>query len=78
MDNPIINLKQEPPKSSGSKLTVILRDDGPLLNAGDHSNFRRVTINLSEAQIEQLLLKPVASSMGKVIYEDVSICFLED
>lgn len=64
-------------KSAGSKLTVIVRDDAPLIHCGDMPNYRRVTLNLTPGQKDLLALKGTATSSGKTVFESVSNCFLE-
>jgi hypothetical protein len=63
---------------AGTHLTVIIRDDSPLIHCGDTPSYRRVTIGLDAHQVEQIMLKPTCKNMGKDIFESVSRCFLEE
>lgn len=58
-------------------LTVILRDDGPMVCAGDSPTYRSVQIELTEEQQKRLKPKPTYTSGGKQYYEAVSKCFIE-
>ena len=64
-------------KVPGKKLTVIIRDDSPMFHCGDNSSYRRVTIDFTEDQLEQLKLRATTKSMGKSVFEVVSKCFIE-
>ena len=59
-------------------LTVIIRDDGPLVCTGDRPSFRTVQIELSERQREQMQLDYTYSSGGKEFHEQISQAILED
>ena len=59
------------------KLTVIIRNDGPMLFCGDAPTYRRVTFDLTDKQKEQIKLDQVGVSCGDEIWEKVSKCFLE-
>lgn len=65
-------------KISAKKLTVIIRDDAPMIHCNDVSSYRRVTINLTDDQQEKLRLFATSTSMGKDVFESYSKCFLED
>ena len=58
-------------KLIATHLTVIIRDDSPLIHCGDVSAYRRVTIELTEDQKNTLLV-------GANVYESISHCFLEN
>ena len=60
------------------KLTVIIRNDGPLIFCGDTPSYRSVQIRLTHEQIETLKLEKVGTNFGKDVYESYSKCFLED
>ncbi len=51
-----------------NQLTVIIRDDGPLVHANDAPSYRSVRIELSDAQLAQL---------GMHGMESISRCFIE-
>ena len=65
-------------KISGTHLTVIIRDDAPIIHFCDVPLYRRVTISLSTQQVEQLKLYATSISMGKPVFESISKCFIED
>jgi hypothetical protein len=62
---------------AGSYLTVIIRDDAPLIFVGDSPAYRRVTIGLTHDQVKQLELKKTGTDGKTKIFESVSQCFLE-
>lgn len=60
-------------------LTVIIRDDSPMIHCGDSPAYRSVMINLTDEQKELLRLKYTdTTSGGNHHYEVISKCFLED
>jgi len=59
------------------KMTVIIRNDSPLLLVGDSPSYRRVTIEMTPQQEEALKLRKVGVQAGQNIYEEYSHCFLE-
>ena len=65
-------------KILASKLTVIIRDDSPMIHCGDVPSYRRVTIDLTDEQKAKLCLYATSSSMAKDIFESFSKCFLEE
>lgn len=60
------------------RLTVIFRDDMPLLYAGSPPGRRRVTIELTSDQIESLIPQYVGKSGGDKLFEEIDVCFLEE
>jgi len=62
---------------AGSKLTVIIRDDGPQIIFGDIPVYRRVTIELTKEQREKLRLLEIGRVDDKIIVEKISNCFIE-
>jgi len=58
-------------------LTVVIRDDAPMLHAGDSPSYRSVRIALTDEQIGKIKLAWSHSSGGNHYYEQVSKCFLE-
>ena len=64
-------------KSPGKKLTVVLRNDGPLFYCGDSPTYRSVTIHLKDDQLDQLQLKYTHSSGKDEYFEEISRCFIE-
>ena len=63
-------------KLSATHLTVIIRDDNPLIHCGDVPTYRRVTFELTEEQKNKLALKHLGN--GTNYYEQISKCFLEN
>ena len=63
-------------KLSATHLTVIIRDDNPLIHCEDVPIYRRVTIELTDEQKTKLYLKPLGN--GTDYYEQISKCFLEN
>jgi hypothetical protein len=55
-------------------LTVIIRDDSPIVFANDSPSFRRVTIRLTDEQKEALKLRTTGAGD---MFESVSRSFLE-
>lgn len=68
----------EPIKPKNQKLTVIIRDVSPLTVLQEPVTHRTVSIELTEAQLEQLKLKCTGMNYGEPIYEDISRCFFEN
>ena len=64
-------------KMPGGQLTVIIRNDGPLIFAGDTPSFRSVKIALTPEQREKLALHWSGTSAGREIHESISHCFIE-
>ena len=60
-----------------NKLTVIIRDDTPLLFAGDTPGYRSVQIELTDEQVKQIQLKHTGNNYGQPLYEQISHCFIE-
>lgn len=59
-----------------TKLTVIMRDESPLF-INEPVTYRRVTIDLTPGQQQQLTPREVGTSGGDTIYEQRSTTFLE-
>lgn len=58
-------------------LTVVIRDDAPLVHCGDSPAFRSVAIEFTDEQIDRLKMSYSHSHQGKHFYEEVSKCFIE-
>lgn len=65
------------PKYPSNKLTVVFRDDGPMIHCGDCPTYRSVQITLTDEQMHALALRPTHSSGSTQYYEDISRCFIE-
>ena len=58
-------------------LTVILRDDSPLIHAGDRPSYRSVRVELTEDQVSAIAPKQTGRVAGKPMFESISQCFIE-
>ena len=65
------------PKKCPPLLTVVFRDDGPLVHCEDSPSFRSVTIELTDAQRIALSRHTVGHWSGADQYEAISRCFIE-
>lgn len=63
-------------KIAATHLTVIIRNDNPLLHCEDVPSYRRVTIELTEQQKNDITLMSLGN--GSAYYEEISKCFLEN
>jgi len=59
------------------KLTVIIRNDSPMIFCGDSPSYRSVQIELTKEQEEKLQLKYIGKSGDQEYFEDYSKCFIE-
>ena len=59
------------------KLTVLIRNDGPLIFCGDSPKYRSVAIALTDEQLRALSLDCVGIDCGRAVVESISTCFLE-
>ena len=64
-------------KYPGNKLTIVMRDDGPMINCGDTPTYRSVQITLTEEQLKMLALRPTYASGTTWYHEEISRCFIE-
>jgi len=64
-------------RSPGTKLTVVLRDDAPLIHCGDSPSYRTVVIELTSEQEQSIMLRRTGSDGGTPIVESVSKLILE-
>ena len=58
-------------------LTVILRNDGPMIFCGDTPSHRSVQIELTPEQCEAIKPRIVGKNSGREIYEEISMVFIE-
>lgn len=56
------------------KLTVVIRDDGPLIFCNDSPRYRSVQIELTPEQESKLALRKIK---GTSLHEEISKCFFE-
>ena len=59
------------------KLTVILRDDGPMIHCGDSPAYRSVQVDLTPEQVAAIAPRKTGSSAGVEEYESISKAFIE-
>ena len=59
------------------KLTVVMRDDSPMIHCGDCPSYRTVVLDLTPLQQVALTPRKTGSSGGVDMYESVSRCILE-
>jgi len=64
-------------KLPAGTLTVVFRDDGPLIHCGDCPAYRSVRIKLTDEQRRQLAMRETHSSGNRTYYEEVSRVILE-
>jgi len=60
-----------------NKLTVIIRDDSPLIFYNDSPTYRSVTIKLTDDQLQKLKLKWIGERNRENFHETISKCFIE-
>lgn len=66
-----------PPIFPRNLLTVIIRNDGPMIHCGDSPSYRSVQIELTDEQVRKLELRCTGSTAGSPEYEEISKCFIE-
>lgn len=59
-------------------LTVLIRDDGPMIHCGDSPSYRSVQLKLTDEQIVALSRRQTHSSGGVEYFEQYSRCFIEE
>ena len=59
------------------KLTVILRNDSPMIHCGDSPSYRSVQIELTHEQCIKIAPQKTGLSGGKDEYESISKAFIE-
>lgn len=70
-------MRQYPHRLPGPVLTVVLRDDSPLIHCNDSPSFRSRRITLTDEQRNHLALECTGTAGGAPLYEVVSKCFIE-
>jgi hypothetical protein len=65
------------PKYPSGKLTVVFRDDGPMIHCGDCPTYRSVQITLTDEQVRALAMRPTYNSGATQFHEEISRCFIE-
>jgi hypothetical protein len=59
------------------KLTVIFRDDGPMIHCGDSPSYRSIQISLTPEQEQIIKPRKTYMSGGTQYHEEISKCFIE-
>jgi len=62
---------------AGSILTVVIRDDSPMIHCQDSPVYRTVRISLTDDQRESMALRCTGVTGTTPIYETISKCFIE-
>jgi len=62
----------------GKTLTVIIRNDGPMIFCGDSPTYRSVSIELTPEQQEQIALRHIGTNHGNDQWEALSKCWIEE
>ncbi len=65
------------PRPAGRVLTVIIRNDAPMVLCEDSPSYRSVRITLTDEQVAALQLHATGQSGPTVYRESVSRCILE-
>ena len=58
-------------------LTVIIRNDAPLIHCGDTPSYKSVRIQLTDEQRRQLTLRETSTSGQTTYYEEISRIIME-
>ncbi len=69
--------KPEYKKLPSDTLTVIFRDDSPMIHCGDSPSYRTVRVKLTDEQREALALRFSFTSGGNHFWEDISRAIIE-
>ena len=59
------------------KLTVIFRNDAPMIHCGDSPSYRSLAIELTKEQCDALAVRKTGSSGTRIEHECISKCFIE-
>ena len=59
------------------RLTVIFRNDSPMIHCGDCPSYRSAQIELTPEQCAVLEVQQTSTSCGKAVFEKISQCFIE-
>jgi hypothetical protein len=62
----------------GNRVTVFIRDDGPMIHCGDSPSYRIVRIELTPEQVNAIELRHTHCHNGKDFYEEISKIILEN
>jgi hypothetical protein len=65
------------PRLPGYVLTVVIRDDSPMVFCNDLPAYRSVRVQLTGEQRKMLALQYTGSSGTSDFYETISHCFIE-
>lgn len=64
-------------KLPAGTVTVIFRNDAPLIHCGDSPAYRSVRIQLTDEQRRQLAMRETSSSGNHTFYEEISRIIME-
>lgn len=64
-------------KLPSDTLTVIFRDDSPMIHCGDSPSYRTVSVKLTDEQREALSLRFLFSNGANHFWEDISRAIIE-
>ena len=59
-----------------TKIVVAIRNDAPMVFCGDSPSYRLVEIDLTEDQMNKIVLRRTGSSGERDVYEEISRCYL--
>lgn len=68
---------RENDKPGPERLTVVIRDESPLIHIGEPVRFRTAVIELTESQRAALSLRQVSTIKGMPIHEEISYVIAE-
>lgn len=64
-------------KLPNNKLTVIFRDDSPMVMCNSSPTYRSVQVTLTDEQVHLLARRETYSSGTVQYYEEIAPCFIE-
>ena len=67
-------MKKLPPDT----LTVIIRDDAPMVFCNSSPEYRTVRVKLTDEQREAIMLHANSSQCGKPVWESISMAIIEE
>lgn len=67
-------MKKLPPDT----LTVIIRDDAPVVFCNSTPEYRTVRMRLTDEQREKIMLRANSSQGGNPVWESISMAIIED
>ena len=73
----LVRLRLDQGRKDSMTLTVILRNDSPMIHCGDSPLYRSVQIDLTPEQCAVIAPRKTGSSAGVDEYESISKAFIE-